>query len=157
MSRYDLILGVIVVGLIVVLVFVGPSLLDAWRGEETVEQTAEPVEAPAEPELEAQAENVIDPETAARVEHVNGIIMLYQACANRFEGFDERGRDTLAAWREHHADTLAMQGAEPDFHIVLRRPGETSDEAREKADAEELALCERNLEVMRQDLEAASQ
>src|SRR5690606_28235434 len=114
MSRYDLILAVIVVGLIVVLVFVGPSLLDAWRGEDAVEQ-AEPVMAPEETEAEV-AEAAIDPETAARVERVSGILMLYQACANRFEGFDEQGRDTLAAWRERHADTLAMQGAEPDFH-----------------------------------------
>ena len=150
MSRYDIVLAVIVVGLIVVLVFIGPSLLDVWRGE------PEPVEE-AVPEVPAaeQAAEVIDSQTAAKVERVSGVIMLYQACANRFEGFDERGRDVLAQWRQLHAETLAMQGAEPDFHIVLRRPGESSDEARTKADAEELALCERNLEVMRKDIEAA--
>lgn len=155
MSRYDIILALIVVGLIVVLVFVGPSLLDAWRGEEPAGQAA-PVEAPVEAEAEIP-EAEIDPETAAQVERVNTMLMLYQACANRFEGFDERGRETLAAWRQRNADVLAIQGAEPDFHIVLRRPGGESDEAREKADAEELAMCERNLEVMRADLESAPQ
>lgn len=88
----------------------------------------------------------------AELERVTGMLMLHNACANRFDGFDQQARPTLEAWKRHHADTFARRGAEPDFHIVLAEPEASGDADGAPAHTEERALCERNLDAMRADI-----
>lgn len=149
MRRTDILLAILVVVLAAGLIF-GPPLYRKWR-ESSDTANAEP---PPEPPV-ARVEREPAPDAAqdrAEVERVGGMLMLYKACANRFDGFDTRSRDLFETWKQQNAATLAARGAELDFHIVLADPAGIERDG-ETAHEEERALCERNLDAMRADLE----
>lgn len=154
MRRIDIVLAVLFVALVVGLVFL-PDLIARWRAAEApeasvTEQTAPPPVVDSQPSATGEVRTPYDPDIA--IERVSGILMLHQACVNRFEGFDARSRETLEAWKRHHAETLAKV-EEQDFHIVLAPREDIDRTAEAKANEEELALCERNLEAMQTDLD----
>lgn len=151
MRRTEILLAILVVAIVVGLAF-GPALLEKWRADDSAE-TEVAVEAES-PDSAAQSE-VASAKMNAELERVTGILMLHQACVNRFQGFDAKARPIMEAWKNRHAETLERRGGEPDFHIVLAPPPGGKDAAGETPGAEERALCERNLDVMKADLERA--
>ncbi len=158
MRRIDIVLAVLFVAAVVGLVFL-PDLIGKWRTAQETETAAvetAPANVPQESETaeeEARLEAPVDPEVER--ERVSGILMLHKACVNRFEGFDARSRETLDAWKQHHASIFASGGVEHDFHIVLAPRKDMERDAKRQADTEEFALCERNLEAMQADLDKA--
>lgn len=144
MRRIDIMLGIAFVALVLGLVFL-PDLIERWREPEPAAQSV-----PVEPEPVAEpAQAALDP--GALRERVSGILLLHEACASRFPDFAAESAQTLEAWKQHHAATLAA-GADLDFHIVF---GEGAGDTAKSAE-EELALCEGNLEAMREDLGTGS-
>lgn len=157
MHRSDILLGLAVVAIVLAFVFAGPAILDLWRtsGPPTEEVAdAANAEPPVIVEDEEREAPMMDAETAAESERVNGMLMLYQACANRFDGFDAQNRDVVEHWKAHHDDLLG-QGAGVDFHIVLADPDPSVQRA-DEGNAEERGLCDRNIEAMRSELPEAS-
>lgn len=153
MRRIDILLAVAFVLVVLGFVFL-PDLVAKWRAEKAMEETAAVEPAPVETvETEAVPEVPVDP--AVELERVSGMLMLHQACVNRFEGFDAESRDTLAEWKARNAETLARRG-EQDFHIVLAPQEGLDEKERAKADAEERVLCERNVEAMQAELDQAA-
>ncbi|HEX7030295.1 MAG TPA: hypothetical protein VF254_06845 [Gammaproteobacteria bacterium] len=152
MRRTDIALALGFVILVLGLVFL-PDLISSWRaGEDRPMTTAEPV-AP-EPEAEAAIRREpLDPEE--ELERVTGMLMLHEACADRFEGFAERAEPVVASWRELNAATLDQPAAEPDFHIVFGEAEGLETETVQEAKAAERELCEGNLEAMRSEIESA--
>lgn len=160
MKRSDIMLALLVIGVLIAFAIAAPYLLSAWRATESTpaDEVSDVVDGtPAPPGEPVQEEEVsLDTETAAELERVTGMLMLHQACANRFHGFEAEGRDTVQRWKQLHADLLAQRrGAEPDFHIVLAEPEATRDQEGTGKQEEERALCERNLEAMRAELSSS--
>lgn len=151
MRRTDMLLAILVVALAVGLIL-GPPLYREWQ--ESTQAKTEPVLAPAVAEVERDPATGAGPKIAlAEVERVSGMLMLYKACANRFDGFDTKARPVFESWKQQNAETLAKRGAELDFHIVLADPAGIERNETEPGHEEERALCERNLDAMRADLE----
>lgn len=150
MRRSDILLALLVVVLAVGLIL-GPPLWKKWRdSERDLEAPPVAAEEPLPVERKTDAAEVENAELSERaeVERVSGMLMLYNACANRIDGFDDRHRAVFETWKQRHADTLAKRGSELDFHIVLADPEGMERDQDEKAREEERLLCERNVEAM---------
>ena len=158
MRRTDIALAVGFVVLVLALVFL-PDLVSKWRADEPPPVTLdEPLAEPAVlPEAQTEAEEPREPlDPADEMERVRGMLMLHEACAERFEGFAERSQPVMNAWRELNAATLQNPAAEPDFRIVFGEAEGLEPKAGEGAKAAERDLCEGNLEAMREEVDRAA-
>lgn len=156
MKRNDVLLALLVV-VLAVAVILGPAIYSEWRDKSEPAERAATVEPAANGTVGSEpAAGQAALDEAAEVERVTGMLMLYQACANRIDGFDSQGRAVFEAWKSHHAATLEKRGTELDFHIVLADP-EGLENGSDAARAEERELCERNLTAMREELEPSAQ
>lgn len=150
MRKTDILLVVLFVVLILGIAF-GPGLIEQWRNRDAGSDVAERVE-PETVDLTAGDEReTISPEQAEEAERVSGMLMLHQACVERFDDLGQDADDVTTAWEDRYQDLLAQQ-PERDFRIVLAQPEGLEEAARERARAEERALCEHNLEAMRAQL-----
>ena len=155
MRRIDIVLALLFVALVAGLVLL-PDVISRWRADDAAKppaaveaEPADPVD-PADTQPPAGVRTPYDPEVER--ERVSGMLMLHQACVNRFEGFDARTRETLAEGKQHHAAVFAAGGVEQDFLIVLAPREDVDDASKGAANKEELALCERNVEAMQADV-----
>ncbi|HEX7030394.1 MAG TPA: hypothetical protein VF254_07340 [Gammaproteobacteria bacterium] len=151
MRKTDILLVILFIVFVLGLAF-GPDLVSKWRADKAAD-TAPEIDEPAPVDTAPAPARPVDPEV--ELERVSGLLMLHQACARRFEDFAAKSQPLVEAWKAHHAATLAKR-EELDFHIVIAAPEGQDAAATAKAGAEELALCEGNLEAMRADLEDAA-
>lgn len=153
MHRSDIFLAGALVVIVVAFIFAGPALLETWRNSGTPTEDVAGMANDRPPVITEEEEETVpelDAETAAEAERVNGMLMLYQACSARFDGFEAEHRRTAQAWQAHHEEILGLADA-PDFHIVL---GESPvrDTGQASGNPEQKDLCDRNVEAMRDEL-----
>lgn len=150
MRKTDILLVVLFVVLILGIAF-GPGLIEQWRTRDAGAGGADHVEPETVDVAESEERESVSPEQAEEAERVSGMLMLHQACVERFDDLGQDADDVTTAWEERYQDLLTQQ-PERDFRIVLAQPEGLEESARERARAEERALCEHNLEAMRAQL-----
>ena len=150
MRKTDILLVVLFVVLILGIAF-GPGLIEQWRNRDAGTDSAERTEPETLDLAENEAREPVSPEQAQEAERVSGMLMLHRACTERFDDLGDDADEVAAAWQQRYEGLLSQQ-PERDFRIVLAQPEGLEDAARERARAEEHALCEHNLEAMRAQL-----
>lgn len=153
MRNRDILLVILFVVLVLGIAF-GPGLLDWWRARQAEEITRpEPATVDVAEDTESRA---LSPDEQAEAERVRGMLRLHKACAERFDEFEAESRPVVEAWEARFGELLAAT-PDQDFRIVLSQPEGLDEAAVEKARAEERAMCDRNLEAMRTELEKADE
>ena len=154
MRNKDVLLVILFVVLVLGIAF-GPGLVDWWRARQAADVDARP-EAATVDVTEDAGSRTLSPEAQAEAERLRGMLRLHTACAERFEEFDAESQQVVEAWEARFGELLAA-APDQDFRIVLSQPEGLDEAAVEKARAEERAMCERNLDVMRAELAKADE
>lgn len=147
MRRTDILLVVLFIVLILGIAF-GPGLVEQWRTRDADIEVAEQVEPASVDAAGNEESNALSPEQAEEAERISGMLMLHQACSERFDDLDADAEAVATAWEQRHKDLLANQPKQ-DFRIVLAQPEGLDEAQRQKARVEERALCQQNLDAMR--------